>query len=63
MSQMFKKGIQCLLLGIENTVLLENLCYNGYCRVDRVGDDEYESFGGISCDSGSKIPNNACVDL
>ena len=48
---------------IENSVLLEDFHYNGYRRVDWVGDDKYERIGYTLCDTSCEITNNPGVDL
>jgi len=53
----------CSLLGIENAMLFQNFGDDGYSRVNRVGDDENESFGASGCDPGCKIPYNPCINL
>ena len=50
-------------LGIENTVLLENLGNNGHSRVDRVGNDKNESFRSSRCDASCQVTDDARVDL
>ena len=50
-------------LGIENTVLLENLGNNGHSRVDRVRDNKDESLRSSRCDASCQVTDDASVDL
>ena len=52
-----------LLLGVKNTVLLEDRDDDGDSRVDRVGDDEDGGVGRGSRDACREIAHDAGVDL
>ena len=54
---------QGLLLGIENTLALEDLDDDWNSRVDRVRDNKNEGLGRVCCDAGGKITNDTSVDL
>jgi hypothetical protein len=55
--------MQYIPLGIKDTVLFEHLRHDGYCRVDRIRDDQDKCVGGILSDPCCKIANNPSIDL
>lgn len=57
------RNLHCIPLGVVDTMFLEHLSDDGDGRVDRVGDDEDERFGGGCCDSGGKVFHDSSVDL
>ena len=50
-------------LGVENAMFLEDLSYDGDCRVDGVGDDKDECLGTGCGDTNGQVVNDAGVDL
>ena len=51
------------LLGIEDTMLLENFGHNGHSRVDRVGDDKNKSLRAVSGNTLGQITDDTGIDL
>lgn len=60
---MWAEGEGCVLLGVKDTVFLEDLGDDGDGRVDWVRDDEDEGFGCCGGDTCGEIADDASVDL
>jgi hypothetical protein len=53
----------CEPFRVENAILLENLCYDGNGRVDRVGNDQYNCFWCCLGNSSGEVTDNSGIDL
>jgi len=52
-----------LLLGVKDSVFLENLSNDRDCGVDRVGNNEHICVWSGRCDACSKVAHDSSVDL